>query len=167
MNDSTATLAILLPLPLADTYDYLPLLNSTPKGTIVEVPIGKKQSIGVIWGPGHGGVPEAKLKNIQHALDLPKIPDVTRAFVDWVAQYTVTPPGAVLKMVFGNPRLLNLKKNDAIAAPKPDPNHHNPTLTPEQKKAADVLVKKVDAEAYSVTLLDGVTGSGKTEVYCE
>ena len=188
MNDSTATLAILLPLPLADTYDYLPLLDSVSKGTIVEVPIGKKQSIGVVWGPGVGGIPEAKLKHVLNALDLPKLPTVSHAFVDWVAQYTVTPPGAVLKMVLGNPRLLHLKKNDAISAPIPDPDFHVPTLTEEQRKAADVLVSKLRVQGsgvrvqpeknprtpnpdprtlFSVTLLDGVTGSGKTEVFCE
>lgn len=40
------------------------------------------------------------------------------------------------------------------------------TLTDEQQKAADILVKKVGF-GFSATLLDGVTGSGKTEVYFE
>ncbi|MBR5599506.1 MAG: primosomal protein N' [Alphaproteobacteria bacterium] len=39
-------------------------------------------------------------------------------------------------------------------------------LTEEQKNAADVLVKKVN-NGFSATLLDGITGSGKTEVYFE
>ncbi len=39
-------------------------------------------------------------------------------------------------------------------------------LTDEQQKAAEILVKKVDS-GFSATLLDGVTGSGKTEVYFE
>lgn len=40
------------------------------------------------------------------------------------------------------------------------------SLTDEQQNAADILVRKVD-NGYSATLLDGVTGSGKTEVYFE
>ncbi len=40
------------------------------------------------------------------------------------------------------------------------------TLTPEQQNAADYLCAKCDT-GFSVTLLDGVTGSGKTEVYFE
>ena len=39
-------------------------------------------------------------------------------------------------------------------------------LTDEQQYAADILVKKID-NGFSATLLDGVTGSGKTEVYFE
>jgi primosomal protein N' len=40
------------------------------------------------------------------------------------------------------------------------------SLTDEQQSAADILVRKVD-NGFSATLLDGVTGSGKTEVYFE
>ncbi|MBQ8870099.1 MAG: primosomal protein N' [Alphaproteobacteria bacterium] len=40
------------------------------------------------------------------------------------------------------------------------------TLTPEQQNAADYLCAKCD-KGFNVTLLDGVTGSGKTEVYFE
>ena len=39
-------------------------------------------------------------------------------------------------------------------------------LTDEQQDAADILVRKVN-NGFSATLLDGVTGSGKTEVYFE
>ena len=39
-------------------------------------------------------------------------------------------------------------------------------LTEEQQAAADILVRKVGS-GFSATLLDGVTGSGKTEVYFE
>ena len=38
------------------------------------------------------------------------------------------------------------------------------TFSPEQQKAIDVLSKTT---GFQVTLLDGVTGSGKTEVYFE
>jgi len=51
--------------------------------------------------------------------------------------------------------------------PAPDPAHPGPALTPEQRSAADVLRSAVAARQFSVTLLDGVTGSGKTEVYLE
>ena len=39
-------------------------------------------------------------------------------------------------------------------------------LTDEQEEAADILVRKI-GNGFSATLLDGITGSGKTEVYFE
>ncbi|HTI30727.1 MAG TPA: DEAD/DEAH box helicase family protein, partial [Sphingomonas sp.] len=51
--------------------------------------------------------------------------------------------------------------------PAPDPDHAPPALTPDQQAAAAALVAKVRAKTASPTLLDGVTGSGKTEVYFE
>ncbi len=163
-----STLSVLLPAPLADTFDYLPPEDGRPEpGTFVEVPFGGRSMIGVVWGDGHGGVPLTKLKSIARVLPLPPLPPVSRSFIDWVAAYTLTPRGAVLKMAFGNASLLEPKKRDAFVCPSFDPDHNVPQLNEDQKKAADVLIKNVAAGRYAATLLDGVTGSGKTEVYCE
>jgi primosomal protein N' (replication factor Y) len=55
------------------------------------------------------------------------------------------------------------------AAPfaRPDPDYPGPSLSPDQRAAAETLRAAVAARAFSVTLLEGVTGSGKTEVYLE
>ena len=51
--------------------------------------------------------------------------------------------------------------------PRPDPAHHATEFTSEQERAVHALRSAVDGETFTVTLLDGVTGSGKTEVYFE
>ena len=48
-----------------------------------------------------------------------------------------------------------------------DPDHAAPDFTPAQREAAERLRSTIAAGGYSVTLLDGVTGSGKTQVYFE
>src|SRR5580698_9729125 len=92
---------VLLPLPLAGAYDYLvpPELAVAP-GDFVVAPLGRNAFAGVVWdapaadAPAEPAVPEAKLRALDDRLDAPPMPASMRRFVDWVANYTLTPPGA-------------------------------------------------------------------------
>ncbi|MBM0170275.1 primosomal protein N' [Altererythrobacter sp. C41] len=51
--------------------------------------------------------------------------------------------------------------------PRGDPDHAQPELTADQRTVAARLVEAVEARRFVPFLLDGVTGSGKTETYFE
>jgi len=236
-SDEAQRLAILLPLPLGGAYDYLaPPGMSLAAGDFVSVPLGRREVIGVVWGPATGEVEAAKLKSVIERLDAPSMPEPVRRLVDWVASYTVSPPGAVLRMAMSVPaalvplpprlayasaggtpemiadqcairmtparrRVLELLSDGPprgaseiaheagvgagvvsaliaagavvpVALPArapfagPDWQRPSPALSVAQQTAADSLRARL-ADAFSVTLLDGVTGAGKTEVYFE
>jgi primosomal protein N' (replication factor Y) len=227
--------SVLLPLPLAGVYDYsVPHELNVTLGDFVAVPLGKRQLAGVVWGEGTGEVASAKLKAIDELLPAPPLPDELRRFVDWVANYTLSPQGAVLRMAMsvtdalepapaltgfvlteaGRPALAasdaaltkprrrvleaaadggaatasDLAERAACSAgvvralatlgflrvvdlPRrvtpvpPDFHCEGPVLSDAQREAARALEALVQEDAFSVTLLDGVTGSGKTEIY--
>jgi primosomal protein N' (replication factor Y) len=221
------TVSVLLPLPLSGTYDYrVPEGAILKAGDFVTVPLGGRRLAGVVWGPGSGEVAEARLKTAGAVLPAPPLPEVSRRFVDWVADYTLSPSGAVLKMAASVPKALAPEKPvlgyvrnptpaptlkltvarkrvlDAADGPPrilaelareagvgvgvvkalaeagaltavpmpvrafvpPDWKRAGPSLSSDQQRAADDLAAKTRA-GFSVTLLDGVPGSGKTEVY--
>ncbi len=90
---------VLLPLPFNEPFDYqsdTPL----PLGTIVRVPWGKEEQIGVVWKlGGTSQLPEHKIKPIIETFNFPPLSAEIRQFIRFVAEYNMAFLGLVLKMV--------------------------------------------------------------------
>ena len=114
--DAARRMAVLVPYPVDRAYTYAvpPGMDLQP-GDYVRVPLAKREVIGVVWGDSIDDVPVKKLKTIISRSSLPPMPKIQRDFIDWVAEYTMTPAGLVLKMAVSVPDALEEPKASARA----------------------------------------------------
>ncbi len=149
------------PLDMAYSYNAP---DDTPLGAYVCVPFGKREIWGVVWA--YGSDEGKTLKDIIEVAECPPMNDETRQFIDKVSGYNIVPKGLILKTaITGANKFKKLKR----ATPKPYDKHYKldggPELTEEQLKAVHEIHAVFDNPR--PILLDGITGSGKTEVYLE
>jgi primosomal protein N' (replication factor Y) len=156
--------SVLLPYPFDGpfTYEAEPVL---PPGTLVRVPLGSRVVVGVVWGDAPDLAIRAK--PVAAVIDFPPFPDMLMAFVDWVAGYTLARRGDVLALALKEGLLVAPSARAKRFTFLQGADSQGPALSPAQAEAAAALRAAVSAGVFGVTLLDGVTGSGKTEVYLE
>ncbi len=227
----TIAVPVLVPMPAPGPYSYgVPDDMVVEPGSIVQVPLGPRQVIGVVWDKNDGPpVDPKKLRPITKTFDCPPLREEMRRFIDWVASYTLSPPGLVAKMALRAPAAFDpepmvegLRLTEArperltparervielagegygwtrsglahaagvstsvveglakqgvfetvfLPAPPvvadPDPEYSPARLEGPQRQAASEILEDVRKGGFAVSLIDGVTGSGKTEVYFE
>lgn len=223
--------AVLTAQPLDRLLDYRAPEGGCFRGAFVEVPLGPRKVLGVIWGAGGGNFDSAKLRSVIRVLDLAPMREEMRQFLSKAADYTLTPMSMMLRLATRAPGLSDppsmrkvLRLGDTqpdrmtparakvlavmeefggmaftpkeladmagvtpsvvkglvgqgalreeetprdLPYPALDPNRPSKDLTEDQSRAAAALSEGVQSGSYGTTLLKGVTGSGKTEVYLE
>lgn len=229
--DEGDLVGVLTTQPLDRVLDYKAPDGGCWLGAFVEVPLGPRKVLGVVWGKGHGNWDPAKVRSVSRVLDVAPMRNEMRAFLERAAQYTLTAMPSMLRLATRAPGLSDppsmrkiyrlgdqepdrmtdarrrvietlreygglsftlkelseqagvtssvvkgLAKLGAVAeenAPRDvpfqrmDPDYGAKDLTAEQAEAAAQLTANIKSGTYCTTLLRGVTGSGKTEVYLE
>ncbi|GGG71424.1 primosomal protein N' [Salipiger pallidus] len=229
--DEGQLVAVLTTQPLGRPLDYKAPAGGCWEGAYVEVPLGPRKVLGVVWGPGQGDFDYNKVRPVIRVLDAAPMREELREFLVRAADYTLTPMPAMLRLATRAPGLgeapstrriyrigddepermtdarrrvlevlrdlgglsltqkelaeaagvtpsviKGLAKQGAVreedaprdtAFPRLDPDYDGKALAPDQQTAADALRAGVVSGRYGTTLLKGVTGSGKTEVYLE
>ncbi|MGQ7793904.1 primosomal protein N' [Faunimonas sp. B44] len=101
----TVEVSVLVPVAVEGPYTYAHDRPLAP-GTLVVVPLGPRKIVGAVWPASGGGVAAKRLRAVEHVFNAPPLPESLIRFVDWVARYTLTPPGMVLRMVLRVPAAL-------------------------------------------------------------
>lgn len=163
---------ILLPVPLHTLFDYTHEEALEP-GTVVKVSFGSRNLYGVVW-PETAPRPEPEFqgktkrrisyKPLLTVFKSIRLPESSLKFIEWVAEYTMTPRGQILKMVLPLPEIV---EKDITPQEPLKEAPQKPRLSTEQQTAATLLREKIETHTFQTVLLEGVTGSGKTEVYFE
>lgn len=219
---------VLTTQPLDRVLDYKAPEGGCFAGAFVEVPLGPRKVLGVVWAKGRGDWDYAKVRSVIRVLDVPPMREEMVSFLQKAGAYTLTPLSGMLRLATRSPGLgdppsmrkiyrmgsgevdrvtpartkvlavleefgglaFALKELAEMAgvgtsvvkgmvaqgavfeeeSPRDlpfarlDPELPSKQLTADQAAAVAVLNQ---GEGYSTTLLKGVTGSGKTEVYLE
>src|ERR1700712_1345166 len=93
----TTRVPVLLPYPFAGPFDYaVPAELDLAPGDVVLVPLNRREEVGVVWdGPSDAPVPTRKRNPVAARPAPPGRAEPMRRFIDWIAAYTLAPPGEV------------------------------------------------------------------------
>src|SRR5207344_656542 len=98
---ATRVVDVLVPVALNQNYSYrVPRGMALKPGDVVCVPLGPREVVAVVWADNANPDPRLhnRLKDVSEKLDVPPLRPELRSLVDWVANYTLSARGMVLRM---------------------------------------------------------------------
>ena len=130
-------------------------------GQLTQIEVGKKQMIGLIISESKK--PTYQTKPITSLIEDKPLPDQLVQLALWLSKYYVTPLSLVLQTLLPRGIQTVRRQNNRII---PEPVKRDRTNIVFNNEQAAVL-KKIEASDPGTFLLQGITGSGKTEIYIE
>jgi primosomal protein N' (replication factor Y) len=154
IDETLVVRPVLTTAPLSTALSYL-APPELPPGSLVEVPLGGRMAIGVIWdGVGDPNIDLAKLKSIRRRLEAPLLPQGLRRLINWTAAYLVVPPGNVLRLSLPRTVLSPPPRKTVYQSAKSYPA--NARLTPQRKRILATLANVPPLPAVEAARLAGV-----------
>jgi primosomal protein N' (replication factor Y) len=139
--DEGTPVAVLTSQPLDRLLDYKAPAGGCFLGAFVEVPLGPRRVIGIVWGAGQGDYPVEKLRPVARVLDVAPMRDEMMTFLERVGAYTLTPMHAMLRLATRAPGLMDPPSMRKVYGPgweEPD------RMTPARARVLAVIEEFAD-----------------------
>ncbi len=159
---------VALPVARHALFDYwVPAGLSVARGTVARVHFARRAMVGVVVDVGEAtDVTHDKLQPLAEIVGGIDVPPDLMALGEFVARYYQEPLGQVLAQMVPPLGAGNARARSRKAAAAPGPPAAAAALPPandDQARAAGAIIATLGT--FAPTLLQGITGSGKTEVY--
>ena len=128
-------------------------------GHVVEIPLGRQTTVGIVKAAT--SKPEFETKPILHLIAETPLPKPLTKAIFWLSDYYRCPLSTAVQAAL--PRGITKQRR----APKPTTTEAHPRLDNPLNSAQLAAIEQIEQSSANTTLLHGITGSGKTNIYIE